>query len=146
MDQEKGVRLRSREDLVIRRRWVSPSLTMGRPSGRPIVHADTPRVPLHRPLRDAEHDEDQAGPAELDTGRSAAKSHPTVRDKIFSMSSWLYLPALALPSACEHHKHTGWPRRVGVGPVHRGRASLQDTPPSLGGEGRSEARRLGTVS
>ena len=68
--------------LVIRRRWVSPSLTMGT-IGWCSVHANTHRVLLHRPLRDAEHGEGQTGAAELD-----AKSHPTVR--------WLYRPALAV--------------------------------------------------
>ena len=68
--------------LVIQRRWVSPSLTMGT-IGWCSVHANTHRVLLHRPLRDAEHGEGQTGAAELD-----AKSHPTVR--------WLYRPALAV--------------------------------------------------
>ena len=93
---------RERSLVVVRRRRVSP----------PCVHAKLARVSLahltHRPLRDAEHGERQAGAAELDAGRSAAKSHQTERSG----------RALAQFSTCEHHKRTGWPRRVGVGAVH----------------------------
>ena len=70
--------------LVIRRRWVALLLTILGAVGW-YVHASTHTVLLHRPLRDAEHYEGQAGAAELDAGRSAPKSHPTVR--------WLHLPA-----------------------------------------------------
>ena len=70
--------------LVIRRRWVALLLTILGAVGW-YVHASTHRVLLHRPLRDAEHYEGQAGAAELDARRSAPKSHPTVR--------WLHLPA-----------------------------------------------------
>ena len=70
--------------LVIRRRWVALLLTILGAVGW-YVHASTHRVLLHRPLHDAEHYEGQAGAAELDAGRSAPKSHPTMR--------WLHLPA-----------------------------------------------------
>ena len=63
--------------LVIRRRWVALLLTILGAVGW-YVHASTHTVLLHRPLRDAEHYEGQAGAAELDAGRSAPKSHGSI--------------------------------------------------------------------
>ena len=76
--------------LVIQRRWVSPSLTMGT-IGWCSVHASTHRVLLHRPLRDAEHGEGQTGAAELD-----AKSHPTGEGTDRVAASWRSLPDVIL--------------------------------------------------
>ena len=76
--------------LVIQRRWVSPSLTMGT-IGWCSVHASTHRVLLHRPLRDAEHGEGQTGAAELD-----AKSHPTGAGTDRVAASWRSLPHVIL--------------------------------------------------